>query len=190
MPLSDPIDMEAFESAIRSWFSTSIEAEVIWANQSAPRPPYPYGSLKITAGPMKYSQMWERRTDTNLARGNGKEVRFEIGVPCRFEVLCQVFVKRSDSRHPEAHALNLLTRASFRLGLEAVATALNEENISTVSVGSVLNPGELISDAYVSRAAVTVVFGTVLSLEEYTGYIKTVDIESTELGIDQRIGVL
>lgn len=190
MSLADPINMEAFENAIHSWFSASIDAEAIWANQSAPRPKYPYGSLKITAGPTKYSQMWERRTNTNLNRPAGSEVQFEVGVPCRFDISCQVFVKKPDSRHPEAHAHNLLTRAVSRLGLPSVADELNEDGISTIRVDSVLNPGTLISDAYVSRASVNVVFGTVLSLSEYTGYIATVDVKSTQLGIDQKIGVV
>ena len=190
MPLADPIDMEAFEDAIWSWFSTSLEAEVLWENQSGPRTDYPYGSLKITAGPVKNSQMWERRTSTDLARPNGSEIQFENCVPCWFDVSCQVYVKTPDSRHPEASALTLLTRATARLGLQSVADLLNESSITTIRVDGILNPGSLISDAYVSRTSVNVVFGTVLSLSEYTGYIATVDIESTKLGIDQKIGLI
>lgn len=190
MILADPINMEVFENAIHAWLSSSIDGEVVWAEQSAPRPEYPYGSLKITAGPTRYSQMWEKRTNTDLSRPDGSEVQFEVGVPCRFDVSCQVFVKRPDNRHPEAHAHNLLTRATAHLGLSSVADELNKDGISTIRVDSILNPGALISDAHVSRAAANVVFGAVLSLSEYTGYIATVDIRSSQLGIDQKIGLI
>lgn len=188
MPLTDPIDMKTFEDTIHAWFSESIDSEVIWEGQGAPRPPeYPYGTLKIIAGPVRYSQNKNSATDVDLTREAGKEIRFTHCVPCYFDVSCQVFVKIPDSRFSSTHALNLVTRACERLDLMTVQDTFKTANMGVVRVDGVSNPGQLINDTYISRSAVTVGFSTVLSLEEYTGYFATAEIESTDLGIDQEI---
>jgi len=187
MALENPIDMEAFEHAVYDWFSESIDTQVIWTHQSAPRPPYPYGTLNIITGPTKYSQMWNREEDFDVTRDAGEEIRAQIGVPCYFDVSCQVFVKASEGRYPQVNALNTITRACARLGLESVLGVLKTAGVSVIRVEGPSNPGQLINDAFVSRAVATVVFGTILSLEEYLGYFATADLKSTTLGIDEKI---
>ncbi len=188
MALDDPISMEDFENAVHAWFSAAIDCPAIWSEQSAPRPDYPYGSLNITSGPLPVSPAWERHTDTDLTRAAGKEVRFQIRVPCTFVVSCQAFVKMPDGRDPTASARTLVTRAQARLYLLTVQEAFREANISVQGSGPVQNISSVINDGNVSRAAIDATFNASLSLDEYTGYIDKTAIESTQLGVDQEFG--
>jgi len=187
--LANPIDMESFEDAVHGWFSAAIDCLAIWSHQSAPRPNYPYGTLNRT-GLIEASASWEERTDTDLTRTAGEEIRFQVSVPCTITINCQTYVGLDDSRDPTADASLLMSRAKARLNLPTVQDALGVENIAVIRSGAILNPGAIINDAHVSRASMEVQFGATLTLEEYTGYIKTVEIKSTELGVDQIIGDL
>jgi hypothetical protein len=188
MTLSNPINMETFENAIHSWFSDSIESTVIWSYQSAPRPKYPFGSLEIIAGPIAASPARENRTTTDLGRDPGEEIEIETTVPCTITVRGQAYVNLTDSREPQYNAMNLVTRAQSRLHLPSVQQDFYDANISVINDNGVENISEVLNDAFVSRAALTVAFGATLSLSEFTGYIKTVQIISTDLGIDQIFG--
>jgi len=186
--LSNPISIEDFENAVWEWFSASIEADAIWTNKSGPRPDYPYGTLKTIAGPTPASPFFEPRTDTDLTRAAGSEVRFIACVPCAMTVSCQVLVGRPDGNVPDLSALNLATRALARLGLPTVQAAFRTAGISVQNPGTVSDISAIVNDGDVKRAGFDVVFNAALNLEEYTGYIAKIDAESTELGIDQEFG--
>ncbi len=193
MTLPDPIDLKAFEDVVWDWFSNSIEAEVIWVQQSAPRPDYTYGSLNLISGPIPVGP-FERLTSTDLNRPAGQEVAIEVRVPCTFVVSCQVHVGVEDARNPERYARNLLSRAQSRLYLVSVQDSFRLANCAVQRVGSLTNLSEIVNDGFVSRAGLDVTFNAALSLIEYTGYIKTAQITSDltpvdpGLQIDQEFG--
>lgn len=189
--LANPIDMETFENAVHAWFKEAIEAQVIWAQQSAPRPDYPYGVLNIISGPIAASPSWERKLSTDLNRAKGREILSENRVPCTFVVSCQAHVNLTDSRDPTAYARLLVSRAQSRLHLHAVQDAFREANISVQGTGPVTNISAVVNDGNVSRAGIDVTINASLSLDEYLGYIKTVEVKSvapSDMNIDMTIG--
>ncbi len=188
--LADPIDLRVFEDAVYTWFAAAIEADAIWAQQSAPRPDYPYGVLNIISGPTPASSAWEEKLTTDLTRV-GTEVNINVRVPCTLTVSCQAHVNLNDSLDPEAYARTLVARAQARLNLTTVREAFRVANISVQSTGPVTNISAIVNDAYVSRAGIDVTFNAALSLDEYIGYIKTVEVESvapSDLDIVMSIG--
>jgi len=192
MTVSNPIDMEAFENAIHSWFSEATgfdKKAVIWRQTSAPQPKYPFGSLMITSGPTPVAPQWEQRPSTDLTRGRGEEVEFVVCVPCSFMISCQAYVGQVDARNPNENALQYMAKAQSSLSLPSVIADLQAVQIAVIRPGPVQNINELIEDAFVSRANMDVEFGAALNVAEYTGYIEKVHGTSTSLGIDQIFGV-
>jgi hypothetical protein len=188
LTLANPIDLQSFEDVVWDWFSESIEAEVIWTHQSAPRPDYPYGTLNIIAGPIAAGP-FEQKTSTDLARPAGQEVEFEVRVPCTMTVSCQVHVNIPDSRDPGHYARTLAARAQSRLYLPTVQETFRAANCAVQRVDTFTNISTVVNDGNVSRIGMDVVFNAALSLTEYTGYIKKTHITSNpELGIDQEFG--
>jgi len=188
MTLANPIDFESFEDAVWTWFSESIEAEAIWVNQSAPRPDYPYGTLNIIAGPVPAGP-FEERTETDLGRPAGQEVKQNVRVPCTLTVSCQVHVNIPDSRNPTVYARTLAARAQSRLYLPSVRALLSAANVAIQRVSPVTNISAVVNDGNVSRAGFDATFNAALSLDEYTGYIAKTHVTSNpEIGIDQVFG--
>jgi len=183
-----PIDMEAFQDAIQAWFADVTGLESIWRNQSAPQPEYPFAGLAILSGPEPSAPQWEQRFDTDLSRPEGEEVRISVCVPCRFTISCQTYVNMPDARNPELNAAAYMIRAQSSLSLPSVLASLHAAGISVERPGTVQNLDEVIEDSFVSRAAMDVVLGATLNLEELTGYVNKVKVKSESLGIDATLG--
>lgn len=188
MTVNSPIDMEAFQNAIQAWFADVTGLETIWRNQSAPQPEYPFAGLAILSGPEPSAPQWEQRFDTDPLRPAGEEVRISVGVPCRFTISCQVYVDIPDARNPELNATAYMIRAQSSLSLPSVLASLHTAGISVERPGTVQNLDEVIEDSFVSRAAMDVVLGATLTLEEFTGFVSKVKVKSDNLGIDATLG--
>ena len=179
-----PIDVEAFQNAIHAWLSTVTGLETIWREQSAPQPKYPYGALLVISGPEALAPQFEQRRDTDLNRDEGEEVRLTECVPCRFTVSCQAYVGMPEANNPQGNALHYMNKARGSLALESVRAEIWAAGIAIERPGPVQNIGEVIEDAFVSRANMDVAFAASLSIEEYTGYIAKVELESGGLELD------
>lgn len=179
MRLNPPINMEAFEDAVHTWFSSETGLETIWRDQGSPQPPYPFGSLLVTSGPRVASPLYEYREETDLSRPAGQEVKVTSCVPCQFTVSCQSYVKKPDSRNPKYNARNYMNRAQSSLSLLTVRAAFRKVNISVSRFEDVQTINEVIEDAYVSRANMDVVFNASLALEDYCGFIEKVQVKSS-----------
>jgi len=185
-----PIDFEAFENAIHSWFSDATGLETVWRQQSAPQPEHPYGSLQVIAGPTPESPAWDERCDTDLTRPRGQEIHEELVVPAQVTVSCQVHVPMPDARNPGYNAVSYVQRALGALAKPTVTDALRAAGVAVVRHGPVQNLNEVIEDAFESRANIDVIFRVSLTEDDYVGYIAKINAESTTLGIDQEFGIL
>jgi len=186
--VESPIDMEAFENAVHEWFSTNTGLMTIWRQSSSPQPERPYGSLLRVAGPVAISPHWEVRASTDLSREAGKEIAQEACVPCRITISCQAHVAQPDGSNPNQNAEFYINKAQSSLSLPSVGVTFKAANISVLQPGEVQNLNQIVEDSFESRANIDVIFGASLSLTEYVGYIKTVQVKSTALGIDETVG--
>ena len=187
--ISEPIDMEVFQDAIHTWFSESMDIQVIWRNQNAPRPDYPYGSLLITSGPIPISPFAEERQSYDAARSLGKEIELDELIACQFMISCQVYVAGDEGRDPKENASALINKALISLSLRSKLAALWVKKIAFIRTGGIQNIPEEVGNERQSRANMDVTFTATLSVAEYIGYIEKVEAKSVNLGIDQTFGV-
>lgn len=70
MPAPTPINWATIEDALHDWFerATGLTGSIRWADQADPRPDYPYGTLKIIAGPTEVGQKDSIVETTDLTR--------------------------------------------------------------------------------------------------------------------------
>lgn len=188
MSIAAPIDMETFQDAIYTWFINATDLFTIWQEQSGPQPEYPYGSLQIISGPSLAAPQHEILDEIIQGQPAGQEIKLTARNQCTFDISCQTYVGKPESRDPNANAMWYINKAQSSLSLPSVQDLLYRSNVAYVRVSEVQNINELIADAYVSRANIDVTFGASLSIEEYTGYINQVELKSNSLGIDTIVG--
>lgn len=182
-----PIDMLAFSNAIYSWFTGATGLTTIWADQSAPAPDFPYGTLKVIAGPAPSAPHHELRYTTNLGNPAGEEVEVEAVSPCTLTVACGAIVNMPDARNPASNARQYIARAQSSLSLPSVNEALGAANIAYIDVPAITDLTRVIEDSFVSWVNMDVRFGATLSLKDYVGYIDKVQVELTGIGVDMLI---
>lgn len=188
MSVDSPISMETFEDAVHTWCSGATGLQTIWADQSAPRPPYPYALLDIISGPIADNPQWELRHTFDATRV-GEEIEFSACSLCTFTVDAQFFVPLTDSRNPNFASRQYAAKAQGALALPSYLAALRASGVSVLNRGSVSNLNEVIADATVSRSNVNITFGASLNITEYETYIQHVELKSTSLGIDVLVSI-
>ena len=102
-------------------------------------------------------------------------------VPCTFTISCQTYGQ---------DAYTNMIKAQSALELPSQAATFRAAGIAVADKSTVTNITALMGAEYEERANMDIVVNAVLSVTEYTGYIKTIQGVSTTLGIDQRFGDL
>lgn len=182
-----PINMEAFENAVHTWFRDATEIETYWGIQSKTQPEYPFGVLQIIAGPVPAVPQWEVRDATNLSRPAGSEVELLSCVPCTFTVACQTWVGGEDRWHPSANARFHLSKAQAALAMPLYRNTLLAAGVSVVRTAAIQDISSIHEEAFVSRANMDIIFGAALNSAEYTGYIKKMRGLGTFTGTSETI---
>lgn len=188
-PVSAPVDLEAIENAIHSWFADSSGLQVVWGEQNAPQLKSPYGTLVTLSGMQAVSPLPEHRYSTDLNREAGKEIREDVTVPCKFSISCQAYVKKGRSQDPTLSAQAYCNKAYMALDLGEYRAAFQVANFSVLGKSAIRNLNALVSTMYESRAGFDITCCTTMTLTEYTGYIEKVHAVSEQLGIDQYFGI-
>lgn len=161
------MDRTAFKDALHAWFvaATGLAAgSVIWADQAAPRPGYPYGVLNI------HSSRGLGTDDVTYEHDNGEDAGEDM-IPTAaghrvFTVSCQVLNMSSIQGATLADnktAQHYLDRARNSLALPSSLTILRASNISYVTTGQIIDLDESIESGWLSRASLDVEFGAVAS---------------------------
>jgi hypothetical protein len=183
--MTDSMDMAQFEDAVHDWFAEATGLETVWRQQSAPQPELPFASIKVIAGPVRTGTPIVTETALPDPQPAGKEIEIKGIFPCSVTVSFQVFVGMPDARNPGYNARTYAVLAMTSLEMPEVRAVLWSKGISVLNVGAIQNLDVLVEAEHESRANIDVMFGIVLTREEFVGYIKTVHIESTSLGIDR-----
>ncbi len=184
-----PIDLQAFQNAIWSWLDVLFNdptpsINVIWDESNAPRPDYPYATIRIVTGPNSVSPLMENRQTFDGGRPAGEEIEFNTCVPCTFDISFEFFASVPEANDPTANALFFCNQMLGSLGQHSTLSTLAEAGISVISKGQPQNIGTLINDSFVSRYKFDVVFGAALNMIEYTTYISKIQLVSDDFGID------
>lgn len=175
-----PIEWEDVENALNRWFVDSTDLScVIWGNQDAPQPPYPYGVLTIIAGPTKIGGVDETRQES-IADPLPAVPAFPIELlkegPREITLSCQVNVGPPDDNNPGMHSRSIITAAQAALGLPSFTQPLREAGLAVIQELPIAEFSIQIADLWVSRSQMDVRFGLTSSVREKSPIIETVEI--------------
>ena len=101
---------------------------------------------------------------------------------CQFTISAQAFVDGEDANNPIADARSYMLSALAALNLPMYQEVFEEANISVSRSEAVRDLIALVGTTRESRAAMDVVFNSVLTAEEFIGYIEKVHATSPRPG--------
>lgn len=162
------------ENALQAWASARSGAPAIWANQNGTRPPLPYVTLQITAGPGRIGQD-EIALTVDATAPAGQDLVMTHRGPRTITLSVNVYadpVTTGASAPARAGAL------ADTLSLESVRDALRAAGLMVSTVGPVRDLTQLVDTAYESRAQFDVQLYARSEVSERTTFIETVDFTS------------
>ena len=175
-----PIAWTNVQDAIKSWVvARSGTTNVVWSNQRAPQPPYPY--LSLVLGPPRKVQGIDGviTTENDLLTG-GEMSQVVLG---QREVTLTIDAF-SDKTTGEGTAMQYLETALTALALPGQVTALRQAGLSLVDYDTPTDLTGLESGTFfVSRAHTTVRFYLLSTLVERDGYIAEAEVTPTLDGV-------
>ncbi len=175
-----PIDWEDVENALLRWFTDSTDlSRVIWGNQDAPQPPYPYGVITVIAGPTKIGGVDETRQEAladPLPAIPALPIELLKEGPREITLSCQINVGPPDDQNPGDHSRSRMTAAQAALGLPSFIQPLREAGLAVIQELPIGDFSIQIADLWVSRSQMDVRFGLTSSVREKSATIETVEI--------------
>lgn len=183
-----PIDWGAIEGAIFDWVVDKLalpENQVIFEDQNLPQPPYPYVSLKRTAGPTKEGGKDELRASTDLTQPAGQEIELLTAGLREFTLTTQVWVDPfSGANDPNGDAVKLASKLQASLGQLTVQERFRTVGVAIIEELAVTDTSLVVNAEFISRATLDVRLRVTSGITERTGFYDKTLIESTGLGID------
>lgn len=186
MAVSSPIDWPTVRKAIHDWFSGSTGLTSIWEDQEAPRPAFPYGSMKVISGPTKLFGADEHRYTYDGNQQAGEEIGIEVAGLRQMTVTVQAFLPRLGAAG-DAGAEDDLSRAQVALGMPSYLASLQAAGLSVIEEMAPRNLSGIDSGTWIAKAAMDIRFGLAASVTERTGYVETVGLEPTYRGPDGEV---
>lgn len=149
------------------------EREVIWAEQSGARPSGTLFTLKIL-DVVPLGAFDELLTTYNASESTS-QVKQSVRGQRQFTLRVQYF---GDESTGDGAAFARLAQVAAHLRLPSVRALFDAAGCAVNSVGQVQNISTVQGTAFESRAVLDVVFSTVVSIDEYAGFIETIETES------------
>lgn len=143
------VDWNAIELKLTEWVATvtglSVGTGIIWEDQDATQPPYPYVSLKRT------KTSYEEGRDSTIAR---VEIDDTLSVltegPRTFRLTLHAHTARR--ANPNEDAVALLTNIQSSLGVQAILDLLDAAGIAFVDSAEVTDSSLSFNGEWISRA--------------------------------------
>lgn len=149
------------------------EREVIWAEQGGGRPSSTLYTLKILdVTPLG---AFDELVTTYNSADTTSQVKQSVKGQRQFTVRVQYF---GDEATGDGAAVARLAQVAAHLRLPSVRAVFEAAGCAVNSVGQVQNISTVQGTSFESRAALDVVFSTVVSVDEYAGFIETIETES------------
>lgn len=172
-----PIPWREMEDGIQEFLvaaSEYPEDQVIWADQTAPRPPYPYISINVISGPNKIGTLDEQKFEapTTMKTRGVREMT----------ISCNVY-GTPNSVDPETSARSIIGVIEARLGVDSFRSILQAVGLAVREINSVTLPSQNISNSWISRGNLDIRLGLASNIEEQVSTIETVHIEAVGPGV-------
>lgn len=172
------MSVTTFSNAIVTWLAAVTGLTVIWANQSAHRPSYPYIVVdELTDRAGSKEKKW-----TEDEEAEAGEEMIEIAITHKQIVLnIQALNASEDAAIPhENTGKAYLKKVVDSLTLSTIRAPLRAANIAEQGIGTIQDLSKAENGMQISRASVDITFGTVSSYESPipAPYIEKVVISS------------
>lgn len=173
-------DWEAVENAIRAWVVTGsgLPADkVIWANQDGDRPEDPFITIALSGLHGRGMDTVESSTDLN--RPAGEEIRLNVKGLREMTASVQAF---TDATTGNSGARALLMKVQAALRLPSIRDALGALSLSPFDPGDVQVFPIVFPTGFEGRGTLAVRFYVMQTVDEFTGYISSVELTNTSTG--------
>lgn len=165
----DPIPWQDVEDAIYWFFKHSSGLEVIWADQKAPRRNYPYGSLRIIAGPTVQGIDELRRPETSISP------KMTACGPRQITASFKILGKPADIK-PAEHARKFSGRVMACIELPRMRAILQNGGVSVIKTTPIQLPDEQVADTWISRSVIDMQLGLSSNVTQDIPIIETVNV--------------
>ena len=156
-PAFVPIDWTLIRSTLRQWVADVSGCEVIWADQAAPQPSYPYASLNILPGTIELGALDEERMQADGS--------LLITGPRDFVLSSQIHVGGTCAADPAANARMRADALVSSLQIPQFRTDLRAANLGLRERGQPQMLDLVVGTQWISRAQVDIRFGTTSNVD-------------------------
>lgn len=174
-----PIAWTQLEDALYEFFTRATGLVVQWEDQKAPRPRYPYGTLRKLTGPQPLG-MDEIRVET--VTGGLKPAKL-IACGSREAVISFKVFGAPGSVDPQRHASAYAGVIVAALGLPVYRDVLTAGGLAVRQIMPLTLPDQQVADTFVSRAVVDVRVGLSSNFEQPIDTIEKVHIKAIGDGL-------
>lgn len=171
-----PVRWAEVRAALYDWLHAQTGLTVVWANEAAARPPYPYATINIPNVTPVHQD--EQRIETEDG-GNGVKV---VSVGNReLTISCQAFVSFEAVPHDyEADAMHFMSMAQASLNLDEVLSRLKAAGVYVQEALEIIDLSGALEALWLSRAAFDIKAGLSFRVDPGTfeGSIAQVEVSS------------
>lgn len=154
------ISFASIRSALYNVVSTELDVVTIWADQSEVRPPRPYASMKLIAGPVVIANDEVRQPSTGV---------FAVAGLRQLTLSVNAFGEG---------AMEMMSRLQTALSKDSVADTLAAYDIAVTDVGAVQNLTTLLENRYETRAQMDIRFYVSENENDSVTFIDSVEVTS------------
>lgn len=163
------LNFQEIQQAIYQWAKRESNIEVVWSNQNAPQPTYPFIALDVLSGPEPWGAFDEAQTSTSVA---GFKLNF---VGLRYLVISvQCFSHEIDNAYYDRNALAIATQLQSSLNQFDI---FHPANISVMRLSPVTISNYRTDTAIVSRAGLDIMLCVSSERIETATWIERADVE-------------
>jgi hypothetical protein len=168
-----PIDWVNIRNALWSWLGESTGIDVVWGDQPAREPAYPYGVLKIISGPEIVGRDFMHKRYQASAEA-GAELKLDLNGWRYFTLSCHVY---SDSSDPERNAIHYMSIAQAALAFPQWVERFADTKLAVRRIEAVNDLSALDGDAIESHAQMDLFLSTVAHVRaaNSTTYIESME---------------
>ncbi len=157
--VSGPLVWSNLRNAIRDWLVLTLGLTTIWEEEEAPRPAYPYASLRILSGSVKI------HSDVDEQTLSGNDIIFTTIGNREFAVSVQAFASFEGAVYnPDADGMHYATAAQGSLETPSVLETFRAAGLSVADVLAITNRNTALDATWLSRAGFDIRFRAVSSI--------------------------
>lgn len=178
MSIAAPFPRGVVEDAIATWAFNATGAGVLWENQKAPAPAFPYVGLRVLS--LFGLGQPETRSADALVPAPGAELEITTGQQKRMVLAASAYADTNDA---DTDARAYMDKLEHALAMPSFQAALSAAGVVVLDVGPAISADYVEGQAWLSCVRLTVTFGVTANVASPETYVETIEAEGDE-GLD------